>query len=109
MNLQRAQIAGEQLLVETINTLNENGKTSEDVRFVQSPKRSFSWGEFAALADRAYNSGYGGNEVLLELVVVGDVWWLERREYDGSEWWEYKECPKRKAYDVPDDNDVWEK
>lgn len=96
------------LLEETIKTLNENGKTSEDVRFVQSLKCSFSWGEFAALADRAYNSGYGGNEVLLELVVVGDVWWLERHEYDGAEWWEYKECLKQLAYAVPDDNDVWE-
>ena len=97
------------LLRETISTLNKNGKNSGDVRFVQSPRCSFSWDEFAALADRDYNSGYGGNEVLQELVVVGDVWWLERHEYDGSEWWEYKERPKQIDRGIPDNNDVWEK
>ena len=30
-----------------------------------------------------------------DLVVVGDNWWIERRDYDGSEWWEYKEKPKQ--------------
>lgn len=39
-----------------------------------------------------YYSGYGGQELF------GTVWlsnntWLERGEYDGSEWWEFKECP----------------
>ena len=27
-------------------------------------------------------------------VAVGDNWWLERAEYDGSEWWEFKTIPK---------------
>ena len=35
-----------------------------------------------------------GYQVADDLVVVGDSWWLERHEYDGSEWWEYKEKPK---------------
>ena len=26
-------------------------------------------------------------------MVVGNNWWLERHEYDGSEWWEYKQFP----------------
>lgn len=26
-------------------------------------------------------------------MVVGDDWWLERHEYDGSEWWEFKRLP----------------
>jgi len=33
-----------------------------------------------------------------DLYVVGEDWWLERGEYDGSEWWEFKrlpECPPR--------------
>jgi hypothetical protein len=27
------------------------------------------------------------------LEIVGDDWWLERHEYDGAEWWEYKTKP----------------
>lgn len=26
---------------------------------------------------------------------MGDDWWLERHEYDGSEWFELKECPDK--------------
>lgn len=34
-------------------------------------------------------------DVLEDFVVVGDNWWIERHEYDGNEWWEYKEKPKQ--------------
>lgn len=39
-----------------------------------------------------YDSGYGGQE-LFGWVVFKDGTWLERGEYDGSEWWAYKEPP----------------
>ena len=42
-----------------------------------------------------YYSGFGTAKVAEDLVIVGDDWWLERHEYDGSEWWEYKETPKQ--------------
>jgi len=43
--------------------------------------------------DFNYNNGYGGQEL------YGNVWlkdgtWLERGEYDGSEWWEHKVLPE---------------
>jgi hypothetical protein len=46
-----------------------------------------------ALRDINYDSGYGSQELF------GTIWyfggsWSERGEYDGSEWWEYKTCPK---------------
>lgn len=35
-------------------------------------------------------------------MIVGDDWWMERHEYDGSEWWEFKELPKKPTFiDVP--------
>jgi hypothetical protein len=39
-----------------------------------------------------YDSGYGMQEL------YGTIWyvdgsWSERREYDGSEWWEHQVCP----------------
>lgn len=42
-----------------------------------------------------YDSGFGAARVAEDLVVVGDNWWIERHEYDGNEWWEYKEKPKQ--------------
>ena len=48
---------------------------------------------FLKALDCEYDSGYGSQEL------AGCVWleggaWLERGEYDGSEWWEYKTTPK---------------
>jgi len=53
--------------------------------------------EFLDRLDFEYDAGYGGQELF------GTIWleegtWLERGEYDGSEWWEYKECPQ-----IPDE------
>ena len=49
--------------------------------------------QFLKDLDFDYYSGYGGQE-LFGIVLFNDNSWLERGEYDGSEWWEYKECPK---------------
>ncbi len=88
------------LLQETINCLKENGKSPLEVLFVVCggdgiTGQAGSWDDFAALAkDINYHNGFGGAEISGGLQVVGTDWWLERGEYDGSEWWEYKECPK---------------
>ena len=42
--------------------------------------------------DFEYDSGYGGQE-LFGTIWFKDGTWASRREYDGSEWWEYNECP----------------
>ena len=79
------------LLKEALEMLGKCGKSTEDVRFVANSESWATWDEFspiAALYD--YDEGYGGAEVNPSLRVVGDDWWLERGEYDGSEWWEFK-------------------
>ena len=43
--------------------------------------------------DFNYDNGYGGQE-LFGFVWFNDGNWLERGEYEGSEWWEYKSCPQ---------------
>jgi hypothetical protein len=48
--------------------------------------------EVLPLLDFNYDSGFGGQELF------GTVWyldgtWSDRREYDGSEWWEHQVCP----------------
>lgn len=44
-----------------------------------------------------YDNGYGGEEIATDLIIVGDKWWLERHNYDGSEWFEFKTKPLKKT------------
>lgn len=48
--------------------------------------------QFLELLNFNYNNGYGGQE-LFGNVWMNDGTWLERGEYNGSEWWEHKICP----------------
>ena len=48
---------------------------------------------FLSQLNFTYDSGFGGQE-LFGSVWLEDGTWLERGEYDGSEWWEHKECPE---------------
>ena len=84
------------LLLETNECLNENGKTWNDVQFVKAGEYVFlpeSFEKVGALMNFNYDAGYGSPEVIRDLMVVGAGWWLEREEYDGSEWWTYKTQP----------------
>ena len=83
------------LLTETLEILNENGKTVDDIKWIGTYTAEISIRTFLEYADQEYDNGYGTPEVNMSLVVVGDDWWLERGEYDGSEWWEFKTKPKR--------------
>lgn len=51
------------------------------------------YNKFIKSLDFEYDAGYGGQELF------GNVWfedgtWLERGEYDGSEWWDHKVIPE---------------
>jgi hypothetical protein len=84
------------LLSETLDCLALCGKNRTDVRWVGSTNYGyFDWEYFVKIADVEYNDGYGSAEVASDLVIVGDDWWLERQEYDGSEWWSYKSLPTK--------------
>ena len=85
------------LYQETVSCLEYFGRIAADVRFVANDTQVVDWDTFAECAKSYnYDSGYGEVEVNQYLVVVGDDWWLERRDYDGSEWWEYKTPPHLK-------------
>lgn len=70
--------------------LKEHGKTEKDVLWVGCPFFKTSWDNFADVANVEYDARSGAPEVAEDLIVMGDTFWLERHEYDGSEWWEYK-------------------
>lgn len=99
------------LLDETIATLLRHGKSPADVIWVgacasdnydaEVKPFSFSWPEFCTVADVVYDNLYGSHEINGNLVVVGSDWWLERGEYDGSEWWEFKKLPTQFSYLLP--------
>ena len=79
---------------ETISELEYNGKTYDDVVAVCCHDFRISKSNFEEVAKRTdYDSGFGGQKVATDLMIVGIDFWLERHEYDGSEWWEYKSMP----------------
>ena len=81
---------------ETEQFLKQNGKTKFDVRYIVLGNGENAVGidtySFWYYADHEYDNSYGGVEVS-DIRLVGDDWWLERGEYDGSEWWEFKIKP----------------
>ena len=82
------------LLEETIKILANHGLTLEDIQFIKTRNGDFrpKFGGRKFL-DVDYDNGYGGNEIDLNLKIVGYDWGLERHEYDGTEWWEFKKLP----------------
>ena len=83
------------LLKETKTELKMHGKSLKDIKWVGCDEFTIPLENFVACADKEYDGGFGAQEVATDIVVVGDNWWLERHEYDGSEWWEYKELPQK--------------
>lgn len=79
---------------ETILCLEEHGKTKDNIKWIGCSKFKIPIDLFWKLADNSYDECYGPEEVAADLLIVGDDWWLERHEYDGYEWWEYKKLPQ---------------
>lgn len=83
------------LLNETRDILLSNNKTFDDVLFVgdEATHTKMTVKDFLEHANVEYKNGYGIEEINTDLILVGKDFWLERHEYDGSEWWEYKSMP----------------
>ena len=83
----------ENLLNETKEILKENNKKIEDIKWIGCRSFYVDIEDFIKLSNTLYDNDYGSPKVAEDLLIVGDNWWLERHEYDGSEWWEYKSIP----------------
>lgn len=83
------------LAEETRNILRRNGKVPSDILWIGSKDFEIPVNTFWILANTEYNNNTGvtSENVAVDLVIVGEDFWLERHEYDGSEWFEYKEYP----------------
>ncbi len=84
------------LLKETLQQLQDNNLNESDVLWCGSKQFGyFTWEDFKSLANIDYNNGYGSPEVAEDLMIATKEGFFKRREYDGSEWWEYITIPKK--------------
>ena len=88
------------LLEETIHVLKMYGKTLDDIIAICTNDCQITKENFLQCADVSYDSGYGLPYIDIDLKLIGKDFWLERAEYDGSEWWEYKTMPDYKNLPV---------
>ena len=79
---------------EVLCMLEQNGKTVDDIVWIGCEKFRMDIKTFWNLADTEYDDGYGAPKVATDLLIVGKDFWLERAEYDGSEWFEFRTMPK---------------
>lgn len=75
---------------ETLDTLNENGSSWEDVNFISCDGFRIEKNNFKDVATNTdYNNGYGKQEIASDLKLYGNDFVMIRLEYEGSEWWEF--------------------
>lgn len=89
------------LLQETLDFLEEKGFEPKDVKWVGTSYEWMMWDDFAQRANFSYDNGYGTHEIAIGLKVVGEDWWFERWEYDGSEGWTFKRFPSLPSVNNP--------
>ncbi len=90
------------LLKETLKIMEDNNLHISDIYYIGTRRTSCTWDQFQILANREYDSGYGGQRVLRFLTIMfHDRSKLVRKEYDGSEWWEYEPVFKIPEYKNP--------
>jgi len=70
----------------------DNYKRSGSIQLIEGYTPA-EYEEFLQKLDFEYDAGYGGQELHGLVWLMKENTWLERGEYDGSEWWDYKECP----------------
>lgn len=83
------------LAEETIDVLKEYDKTNKDILgVIVDNKYKIDFDNFLEITkDWFYDAGYGGDCPVMNWQIVGESWWLERWEYDGSSGWKYVEPP----------------
>lgn len=86
------------LLHETCDIMDKNGKDNSDILHIGSPdgKYSLTWEQFVKLSNRKYNNQTQKFKVAYDLVILfKDNSWLEREHDTGLEFWRYHSIPKR--------------
>ena len=84
---------------ETNRALKAKGKSFDDVVAICGNDFQITKENFEKYSKIEYDNGYGSPQVAEDLLIIGDDFWIERHEYDGAEWWEFKDMPNYK--DLP--------
>jgi hypothetical protein len=96
---------------ETIRSIESSGHSVNDIDFASivnmddwDNDEAFYYDSSEEFNKRAgeelsieYAAGYG-SQLFGGVIVFKDGSWLERREYDGSEWWEFFKTPQREKF-----------
>lgn len=80
---------------ELMEAISNRGKSLEDIIAYKIIFHEWYDREIVKTIDELdfeYDSGYG-SQMLYGIVLFNDNSWLERSEYDGSEWWTYISVP----------------
>ncbi|MFC7443469.1 hypothetical protein [Laceyella putida] len=79
------------LYAETMECLDRNHRTPEDVLWVGTDEWSVTWESFAMMAKLIYvqREYRGGPYVTTKLVIRGKDFVMKREEYDGAERWQF--------------------
>jgi len=84
------------LLKETIKIIENNSRDVKEVQWVGNTHYAYMiWKDFEKIANFEYDDSYGAQLIAYDLVIVTNDWWLERCEHAGSEWWVFKELPRK--------------
>ena len=79
-------------LQETKKAILDSGHKLEEVMFIGSSNGEYrmSWDKFVTKANFEYDNGFGSSKIAVDLIIYfNDKTYIQRGEYDGSEWWEY--------------------
>ena len=77
---------------ETIETLENHDKTIADIEYIGTLRTKINTNKALELMKKTnYDSGYGRQEIACNLMIKGADFIMTRGEYDGSEWWVYRQ------------------
>lgn len=83
------------LIQETKDFISALGYKKEDIQWMGGRDFAIPIDDFWNSKPQFYSAGYGWQEVAPDFkVAFKDHSWIQREEYDGSEWWEYYHYPE---------------
>lgn len=88
-------VGGRTVICAAISIRDEDGKNNK--YFLKLNHTEADYSHFLGQLDFSYNNYYGRQ------YMFGTIWyeggtWSDREEYDGAEWWEYRQRPKIPEY-----------
>lgn len=64
----------------------------DGIRILEAGHTVEDYGDFLNKLEFEYDNGFGGQRLFGSILFKNGTW-CTRGEYDGSEWWEYHQCP----------------